>query len=754
MSKRNREKRLRALEAAEVSSETPWELLVIKICAFAAPVAALFGVMGIDGYSLPKAGWFQICTEIALAAWIVLAVRDRRYRPDWRHPLLLATLVFAGVMIAVLPFSLEPLRSFWSTYIRMTGALNILHYTIWVLVLSSSFRDWSAWRGLLFWTTLVALGVDFVALVQWMQNPSTRVAGTIGNALYLGGYIVLMLWIALLLFVRSKNGFAKFGYGCAAALHVLTLFSSGSRGAFAALGVTGALLAVYLVFSFLKGRRRWVVGIIFAAVVVSSALSVAWLRSPGGYGWGQKNLPLFLNRAVYSGLGGDRTSLWTIAWQGFLEKPIFGWGLENYGVVFNTFVEPTGRDKVLGEPWYDRAHNGFIDILVSTGLIGLLAYLAIYAAAAWAVWRTARAAAEPDERLGTVVLGLATVAYAIFLVGSFDIAIITATWYMIVAATVALTPRRRDDAAPALPAPEPWSPQFAVLTFSAAFVMAYYFNLLPYGQVLDVIKAYRLTASAPEQALSLYKKALQPYTLATPDVRQRMSEGIRTAYTAYRVTTKPVDQELVRLSVAEMDKEIARRPFDFKFLLMAAYAFRTGMAVDPEADAVKVEETIARAIAASPQRPEPYEELAELALVRGDLAAAERHSAEARKRTANIYFLARQEFRDAVIYARQDRPSEASVALEKSFNFYSYASDTRLILPLAYALPDGQPNEPARRYADALASAYPNASETIEGWVLVHWKTGDREGARPILEKLGSNYPDMARRVRQELGLQ
>ena len=86
-----------------------------------------------------------------------------------------------------------------------------------------------------------------------------------------------------------------------------------------------------------------------------------------------------------------RLWVWGAAWQGFLERPILGWGPENFTVVFDlhfnkNFFVP-GQN---GETWFDRAHSVFFDYLSETGIVGLLSYLGIFVVLLWEFFKTHR----------------------------------------------------------------------------------------------------------------------------------------------------------------------------------------------------------------------------------------------------------------------------------------------------------------------------------------------------------------------------
>ena len=73
-----------------------------------------------------------------------------------------------------------------------------------------------------------------------------------------------------------------------------------------------------------------------------------------------------------------------MAWQGFLERPVFGWGQDNFNYVFNKFYNAGLYGQ---EPWFDRAHNIFFDWLIAGGIFGFVLYALFYLVTLWYLWR-------------------------------------------------------------------------------------------------------------------------------------------------------------------------------------------------------------------------------------------------------------------------------------------------------------------------------------------------------------------------------
>jgi Flp pilus assembly protein TadD len=106
-----------------------------------------------------------------------------------------------------------------------------------------------------------------------------------------------------------------------------------------------------------------------------------------------------------------RGYIWPVAINGALERPILGWGQENFNYIFNANYNPAMYAQ---EQWFDRAHSVFLDWFVATGFVGLIAYLALYVLLLIKVWKSSLTLAEKS-----VLTGL-TAGYAIHNIFVFD----------------------------------------------------------------------------------------------------------------------------------------------------------------------------------------------------------------------------------------------------------------------------------------------------------------------------------------------
>ena len=80
----------------------------------------------------------------------------------------------------------------------------------------------------------------------------------------------------------------------------------------------------------------------------------------------------------------SRFIIWGMSIEGLKERPVLGWGMENYNQVFNKYYKPELWQQ---EQWFDRSHNIIFDWLTHGGILGLLAYLSLYGSAIYVLWR-------------------------------------------------------------------------------------------------------------------------------------------------------------------------------------------------------------------------------------------------------------------------------------------------------------------------------------------------------------------------------
>jgi hypothetical protein len=197
-----------------------------------------------------KAFAFRLIVEIILACYVILAVREPSYRPKFSW-VIGALTAFLIVMLVADISAVNPFKAFWSNFERMEGYLLLLHLGAYFVVLSSVLKNQKLWNALL----ATSLGASVIMCIySFLQlggkiainQGGVRVDGTLGNASYLGIYMVFHIFFAALLFGKVQKNWQKILLGLVAIMDLVVLYFTATRGA-----ILGFLGGAFMAFVFL-----------------------------------------------------------------------------------------------------------------------------------------------------------------------------------------------------------------------------------------------------------------------------------------------------------------------------------------------------------------------------------------------------------------------------------------------------------------------------------------------------------------------
>lgn len=340
---------------------------------------------------------WKALTLRALGAAAVLAFVARLVDPDvraraagrLRHPVFLAAFAFwVSTSLAVVS-SVAFRKSVFGEYFQQGGWLTISALLgLFAVVALDLFRREQVCR--LLWALVIgASGVAAYALAQrygldpipW-QTALQRPVSTLGNPIFLGGFLTVTLPVALALAARHlarRNWIPAGGFFAAAGLQTWALFLAASRGPWLALAA--ALWLGALIVSWVSAQRQLrviltIAGVLGIAVVGLLAIGPEWMSPVRG-------LP-GIGRFVGFARGGSTTSqtrLWV--WEGAAgaatDSPLRL--LIGHGPDTQQLVIPPHTPKALGtqegRPVVTRAHNELWDLWVSRGLLGVVTWLVL-----------------------------------------------------------------------------------------------------------------------------------------------------------------------------------------------------------------------------------------------------------------------------------------------------------------------------------------------------------------------------------------
>ncbi len=568
----------------------------------------------------PKSLYFFAISEIIFFLWLILIFVDSRYRPKF-NSLLLALIIYLFVFVLASIFGVNFSYSFWSKYERMTGILMHLHLFLFFLVLSSTFKE-EDFKKFFGFSIFVAILASWIAIAN-LKNPTMRGGGTIGNESFLGTYLLFNVFFALYLVFKTRD-FAKILSIISFSILAFSLlligvnlenlsFSQALSAIFFSQGARAAKLSFYgglvlLFFLWLIASKRKIFKILGSICLISSLVFATFvfyslLTQPEG----------FFRKLIEKEVGsfGGRFPVWQGAWQGFLERPLFGWGPENFEFSFVKHYNPCmPTSECGGEIWFDRAHNIIFDTLVSTGILGMISYLLIFAAVFYILWKNF--AKKKTDFFAPGIFTSLFVAYFVQNLTVFDMVSSFMVFFLSLAFVASFEKEFGKREIRKL------NPAYLVFVLILFLVSFYEFVILPTLTDGYVILAIREKVGTPER-LKYFQKALSTSPMGKFQIRQFFVEN-EMANLNFNNLNDDVKREIDFL-IDELKKSIKESPLDFRSLLRLGELYNVYAFFD-SSKIKEGEEVLRRAIEISPKNQQGYWSLTQNLLYQGRIDEA------------------------------------------------------------------------------------------------------------------------------------
>jgi len=301
-----------------------------------------------------------------------------------------------------------------------------------------------------------------------------------------------------------------------------------------------------------------------------------------------------------------------MSWRGFLEKPILGWGPENYNIVFNKFYNPNLYPV---ESWFDRSHNAYFDILVNTGIVGMSMYLFCVVLSFWFLWQAWKK--EKIKYFEMTIFMVILIVYGVQNIFLFDTQVTLLLIYFILSFIVFLS-FKTDDPAVAVKSVKP-NFLFVALLILMTFFSCYAFNLKPASASLTGIDALTyLQKGQLAEAVAKFKDAYAIGTFGLPEIAGRAQDAatmiVRQSGMSNEI--KPEGKEMIIVAIDGLKQSLEKEPQNVRFMLMLGTLYLISVQQDPsylsQADLI-----IQEALKLSPTRQELYSTLGQIRLYQG-----------------------------------------------------------------------------------------------------------------------------------------
>lgn len=404
---------------AEGVMEASWLLALIVAPLF-------FNIYSSRVFEPDKITLVRSLAGIALAAWLVKLIaedglRHWNWRAFWRIPLVVPVLAFVVVYSLATALSITSPVSLFGSYQRLQGTYSTFSYLVLFAVIAGNLRRQEQVERIITTVIVTSLPISLYAILQryqldplpWGGDTVSRVTGHMGNAIFIGAYLIMAATVNLGRVVTSLRAIMKEPeqtpvnvlraafYIFILVVNAVALFFTVSRGP--QLGLMAGLFFFFILLA-LHYRVRWLVlstmglGVVAAAFIITINLPNGPLEPLKQQVPGLARLGDMLNE-IEGGSGTGQVRV--LIWEGVVDmmtsgktltfpdgspdpwaslRPWLGYGPEALYVAFNPFYPPELGQLEARNASPDRSHNETFDAIAFSGLIGLVVYLVMFVA--------------------------------------------------------------------------------------------------------------------------------------------------------------------------------------------------------------------------------------------------------------------------------------------------------------------------------------------------------------------------------------
>jgi tetratricopeptide (TPR) repeat protein len=348
----------------------------------------------------------------------VAAAAESRIRAILRQPLVIPVSLFCLTYLLSTFLSVAPSTSWLGSYQRLQGTFSTFSYVVLFAAVAVNMRRRAQVERVLTTVIITSLPVGLYGILQryhldplpWGGDTVNRVTGNLGNAIFIGAYLIMPTFAALgrvVTYFRAiltetenlrTNVLGATLYVFILAVDLIAIYFCNSRGPW--LGLLAGLFFFFVMLA-LHWRINWL-GLAVIALAAAAGGFLLVLNIPSGPLQPLRETPA-LGRISdmlgeiegKSGTGQVRVLIWDGVVQlmsphtplafpdGHVDpwnsiRPLVGYGPEGLYVAFNRFYPPQLGQIEARNASPDRSHNETFDALAFTGVLGLCTQFALF----------------------------------------------------------------------------------------------------------------------------------------------------------------------------------------------------------------------------------------------------------------------------------------------------------------------------------------------------------------------------------------
>lgn len=406
--------------------------VVILGAIFLTPI--LFSTKHIYFFTTPKYVFMAFAGSVCFSL-LMLHILEKKFLIDKKIKIFLSlsiAIVIWFFLSAI--FGADTNASLWSTFGRHTGFLT--YFFALIFLVSSVFifdkkTIFAPLKAFVFGGTLGVVSVYlsptlFSVDVSFLDNFAN--GGTFGNTTYAGLFLVFSLFSSLILFYKDISKNKKWVWFICFLLilfspiflntkniftgNITSVFSFAGEARVGLVSVFIGLFSSMILYMYFSKKKIYAIltKIILILLFIASVFIVTNFL----------NEESKLHQRFSQQEEGVRFVYLEMAMRGIGERPIFGFGLENFSRAHNAYFDPILLSpEYPNESWADKPHSSLLEVAFSTGIPGLIVYLSLFGYVLISIIRKASTSDLADRRTASLFFGL-LISYGIQVFLAFD----------------------------------------------------------------------------------------------------------------------------------------------------------------------------------------------------------------------------------------------------------------------------------------------------------------------------------------------
>lgn len=425
--------------AVNLLDSNQWLRYTLYALAVATPL--LYSQLSFNRFDLPKMAFMRLVVVVALAIWLFQLLKQGQIVFRWTRAdlLLLIFIILAGLSSI---FSINSWISLLGHYNRYEGLFTFFNYALIYLLAAQVFSEKKYLNELSLVILIVAYIVAGYGILQFFgidpligmlskNFEAKRIFSTLGNPDFLGGYLAMLLPIALTRFIDIETRNFYLIHGLGAILIGTALLLTFTRGAWLA-AIVGLFYLAYRRRRFIKSHlgRFGMIAIVFLVIFIAVFLLTSNYSS-------SVNLGNRIKSAVQLSTGSmaTRVQTWKSALKMIQSHPLLGFGPDTFRYPFQRYETLAYAKAGAGSNLTNNAHNYPLHLAAGVGLpAAVIFFVFIF----WLLYIIIKADINNENESNTLYQGLSAgiVAYMVYLLAGISVVGGTATFALILGALV------------------------------------------------------------------------------------------------------------------------------------------------------------------------------------------------------------------------------------------------------------------------------------------------------------------------------